>query len=84
MFKITSCNQGLDLDERERNPFSSTDGFYPLLATIMDFPFPTICLITGHVFGGACLLTLARKLSFNDLQKFAELKRNRRLQGNEQ
>jgi enoyl-CoA hydratase/carnithine racemase len=25
----------------------------------MDFPFPTIALITGHVFGGACLLTLA-------------------------
>ncbi|KIW06486.1 uncharacterized protein PV09_02922 [Verruconis gallopava] len=50
---------GLDLDERERNPFASTDGFYPLLATILDFPFPTICLITGHVFGGACLLSLA-------------------------
>jgi len=50
---------GLDLDERERNPFSSSDGFYPLLATVLDFPFPTICLITGHVFGGACLLTLA-------------------------
>jgi len=50
---------GLDLDERERNPFSSSDGFYPLLATILDFPFPTIALINGHVFGGACLLTLA-------------------------
>ncbi|KAK2735684.1 hypothetical protein FQN55_002046 [Onygenales sp. PD_40] len=50
---------GLDLDEREKNPFASTDGFYPLLHTILDFPFPTICLITGHVFGGACLLTMA-------------------------
>ncbi|KAI1612555.1 ClpP/crotonase-like domain-containing protein [Exophiala viscosa] len=50
---------GLDLDERERNSFASSDGFYPLLATILDFPFPTIALITGHVFGGACLLTLA-------------------------
>ncbi|KAK4892745.1 hypothetical protein LTR27_008844 [Elasticomyces elasticus] len=50
---------GLDLDERERNPYSSSDGFYPLLATILDFPFPTIALINGHVFGGACLLTLA-------------------------
>lgn len=50
---------GLDLDERERNEYSSTDGFYPLLSTLLDFPFPTVCLITGHVFGGACLLTLA-------------------------
>jgi len=50
---------GLDLDEREGNLFSSSDGFYPLLHTILDFPYPTIALITGHVFGGACLLTLA-------------------------
>ncbi|OQV02413.1 hypothetical protein CLAIMM_07617 [Cladophialophora immunda] len=50
---------GLDLDEREGNIFASSDGFYPLLATILDFPFPTIACITGHVMGGACLLTLA-------------------------
>ncbi|EXJ53610.1 uncharacterized protein A1O5_13177 [Cladophialophora psammophila CBS 110553] len=50
---------GLDLDEREGNMFASSDGFYPLLATILDFPFPTIVCITGHVMGGACLLTLA-------------------------
>ncbi|KAF2164822.1 hypothetical protein M409DRAFT_67555 [Zasmidium cellare ATCC 36951] len=50
---------GLDLHERDVNRFASSDGFYPLLATILDFPFPTIALITGHVFGGACLLTLA-------------------------
>jgi Delta3-Delta2-enoyl-CoA isomerase len=30
-----------------------------LLHTILDFPYPTVALITGHVFGGACLLTLA-------------------------
>lgn len=50
---------GLDLDEREQNMFSSADGFYPLLTTVLDCPFPTIALINGHVFGGACLLTLA-------------------------
>lgn len=50
---------GLDLDERDQNPYASTDGFYPLLATVLDFPFPTIALINGHVMGGACLLTLA-------------------------
>lgn len=27
--------------------------------TLLDYPFPTIALITGHVFGGACVLTLA-------------------------
>ncbi|KAJ5558579.1 hypothetical protein N7535_008795 [Penicillium sp. DV-2018c] len=50
---------GLDLDERETNPFASTDGFYPLLRTILDFPFPTICVVTGHAFGGSAVLTLA-------------------------
>ncbi|KAH7354966.1 ClpP/crotonase-like domain-containing protein [Rhexocercosporidium sp. MPI-PUGE-AT-0058] len=44
---------GLELDETDRNPFANTDGFYPMLYTIMDFPFPTIALINGHVFGGA-------------------------------
>ncbi len=29
-----------------------------LLHTILDFPFPTIALITGHTFGGAGVLTL--------------------------
>ncbi|KAK5943761.1 hypothetical protein PMZ80_004770 [Knufia obscura] len=50
---------GLDLNEREVNKFSSSDGFYPLLHTLLDYPLPTICCITGHVFGGASLLTLA-------------------------
>ncbi|KAK5065326.1 hypothetical protein LTR84_001164 [Exophiala bonariae] len=50
---------GLDLDERDSDKFASSDGFYPLLHTVLDFPFPTIVCITGHVFGGACLLTLA-------------------------
>src|SRR6266542_1737450 len=30
-----------------------------LLATITDFPYPTIALITGHTFGGGCPLALA-------------------------
>lgn len=30
-----------------------------LVHTLLDYPFPTIALITGHVFGGACVLTLA-------------------------
>ncbi|KAI5370713.1 Putative enoyl-CoA hydratase/isomerase, ClpP/crotonase-like domain superfamily [Septoria linicola] len=44
---------GLELDEADSNPYANSEGFYPLLATIMDFPFPTIALITGHTFGGA-------------------------------
>jgi len=50
---------GLDLDEAERNPFANSDGFYPLLATLLDFPFPTIALLTGHTFGGACPFSLS-------------------------
>ncbi|KAL1845757.1 hypothetical protein Plec18170_009560 [Paecilomyces lecythidis] len=50
---------GLELDETDINPFANTDGFYPLLHTILDFPFPTIALMTGHTFGGACPLALA-------------------------
>ncbi|KAF2210945.1 hypothetical protein CERZMDRAFT_118114 [Cercospora zeae-maydis SCOH1-5] len=44
---------GLELDEADSNPYANSEGFYPLLATIVDFPFPTIALITGHTFGGA-------------------------------
>ena len=43
---------GVDLEEAAQNPFASTDGFYPLLATLLDYPFPTIALLTGHTFGG--------------------------------
>jgi len=45
--------KGLELDETDTNPFANSEGFFPLLATIVDFPFPTIALITGHTFGGA-------------------------------
>jgi len=45
--------QGLELDESDRNPYANSEGFFPLLATVVDFPFPTIALITGHTFGGA-------------------------------
>lgn len=56
---ITRCQgekffcTGLELDEIDHNPFAKTDGFYPMLHPIMDFPFPTIALLNGHVFGGA-------------------------------
>ncbi|EXK81934.1 hypothetical protein FOQG_13693 [Fusarium oxysporum f. sp. raphani 54005] len=38
---------------------ASSEGSYPLVATLLHFPFPTICLITGHTFGGASVMTLA-------------------------
>jgi len=50
---------GLELDELEANPFANSDGFFPLLATLLDYPFPTIALLTGHTFGGACPFALA-------------------------
>jgi len=43
--------QGLELDESDTNHAANSSGFFPLLATITDFPFPTIALITGHTFG---------------------------------
>lgn len=46
---------GLDLDEVESDPFANTDGFFPMLHAILDFPFPTVACLTGHVFGGAVL-----------------------------
>ncbi|KAL6245463.1 hypothetical protein RBB50_007462 [Rhinocladiella similis] len=50
---------GLELDESDTNVFANSDGFYPLLATLVDYPYPTIALITGHTFGGACPFMLS-------------------------
>lgn len=50
---------GLDLDESSRNPYANADGFYPLLATLLDYPYPTVALLTGHTFGGACPFALS-------------------------
>lgn len=49
---------GVELEEGASNPHSGADGFYPLLATLLDFPYPIIALITGHTFGGACPMSL--------------------------
>ncbi|RMZ90018.1 hypothetical protein DV736_g2762, partial [Chaetothyriales sp. CBS 134916] len=50
---------GLELDESDTNIYANSDGFYPLLATLLDYPYPTIALITGHTFGGACPFALS-------------------------
>jgi Delta3-Delta2-enoyl-CoA isomerase len=50
---------GLELDESDHNIYANADGFYPLLATLVDYPYPTIALITGHTFGGACPFSLS-------------------------
>lgn len=50
---------GLELDETDTNPFANSDGFYPMLHTILDFPFPTVALLTGHTFGGGCPFALS-------------------------
>ena len=47
------------MEEADTNPFANAEGFHPLLATIVSFPFPTIALITGHTFGGACPFALS-------------------------
>lgn len=49
---------GLELDEADTNPFANSDGFYPMMATILDFPWPTIAVVTGHCFGGGCPFAL--------------------------
>lgn len=50
---------GIELGERATNPFSNSEGFYPLVHAILDFPYPTIALLTGHTFGGACPLAMS-------------------------
>ncbi|KAH8701103.1 ClpP/crotonase-like domain-containing protein [Talaromyces proteolyticus] len=50
---------GIDLEEAAQNPEGSADSFYPLLHAILDFPFPTIAIVSGHTFGGGCPFSLA-------------------------
>jgi enoyl-CoA hydratase/carnithine racemase len=50
---------GVDLAERKTSLFANSDGLYPTIHTILDFPFPTIALLTGHTFGDACPFALA-------------------------
>jgi len=50
---------GVDQDERDSNRFANSDGFFPMIHTILDFPYPTVALITGHTFGGACPFALS-------------------------
>ncbi|KAH8649554.1 ClpP/crotonase-like domain-containing protein [Ilyonectria robusta] len=50
---------GLDVNEHHRNPGSHAEGFYPLVAKILSYPFPVVAMITGHTFGGASLVALA-------------------------
>ncbi|KAL4804329.1 ClpP/crotonase [Aspergillus unguis] len=50
---------GIDLEEFTKDPELSADGFYPVIHAILDFPFPTIAIVTGHTFGGGCPFSLA-------------------------
>jgi enoyl-CoA hydratase/carnithine racemase len=50
---------GVDLDEGDSNPYANSDGFFPMLHTILDFPFPTVALMTCHTFGGGCPFALS-------------------------
>lgn len=50
---------GVDLEESASNPYAGADGFFPLIATLLDYPYPTVALITGHTFGGACPIALS-------------------------
>lgn len=68
---------GVDLEEGDSNPFANSDGFYPMLASILDFPYPTVALLTGHTFGGACPFALAHDYRvMNSKRGFIQMVRN--------
>lgn len=72
---------GVDLEEGDLNPFANSDGFYPMLATILDFPYPTVALLNGHTFGGACPFALAHDYRvMNSKRGFIQMVRSSALQ----
>ncbi|KAG8624094.1 hypothetical protein KVT40_009070 [Elsinoe batatas] len=60
---------GLELEESDTNPHANSMGFYPLLATLLDFPYPTIAAVTGHTFGGACPFILAHDYRIMNVER---------------
>jgi enoyl-CoA hydratase/carnithine racemase len=61
--------QGLVLDELDHDPSANSSGFFPLLACLLDYPLPTIALLTGHTFGGACPFALAHDYRLMNSQR---------------
>ena len=45
---------GEDFKNPDDNLYVQSEGFYKLLATVLSFPFPTVCLINGHAIGAVC------------------------------
>ena len=59
--------EGLDLDEGERDPYAHSDGFYPLLAGVLDYPFPTIAALDWPHFRRSVPTGARLRLSHHEL-----------------
>ena len=60
---------GVDFEEGARDPSSGAEGFFPLLATLLDYALRTVALVTGYTFRWGLSPLVGLRLSNHEHQE---------------